>query len=514
MILHSSILPIDILMIAASIVAALLAIQALRMRRKVFWARSFALMAAGSILWMTSNATGSLADEIGQWDLSSKVTYMGIHITTLGLLFFSIQQSFRYRRIPRWIIVLFVVPIVCLEAANWTNDTFHLLWHSSWVSGAPISQPGLLFPFHLVYSYVLIALSLVFLSRSFLAREGIFRIQAGLLLAGVMVPVIITFFVDVFGWDPYPLFDEGAIGLIFTIAMFSLVTLRFKVYELMPVANDLIIRNMQEGMIVLDLEDHVVFINTMAAQILGQDPKTALGKPADRMLHAWSNEAYQGWLSGKVEVGVAYEGVMRHFRLTTSPLLDNAKEWIGRMLVIYDITESKRLEDRLQQMAITDPLTGCFNRGYFMEQAEQIYHLAERYHHPLSAVMIDLDHFKQVNDRYGHAMGDRVLQRVTELCHKAIRRSDLFARYGGEEFVLLIPETGQVEAAEAAERIRAAIATVPIIAELPDLKITASIGVAGLENVDGVSFEKLIDFADQAMYQAKAEGRNRVKVWK
>jgi len=172
--------------------------------------------------------------------------------------------------------------------------------------------------------------------------------------------------------------------------------------------------------------------------------------------------------------------------------------------------ERAKLFGEVQQLASTDSLTGLHNRRHFMELAKREFGRARRYQRPLATIMLDIDHFKQVNDTYGHAVGDQVLQIVAERCQKTVREIDILGRYGGEEFVVLLLETGLDGARIMAERLRTAITSKPVHAgEGLELNVTASLGVAQRDE-NTTSLEILIARADQAMYIAKHKGRNRV----
>ena len=173
--------------------------------------------------------------------------------------------------------------------------------------------------------------------------------------------------------------------------------------------------------------------------------------------------------------------------------------------------ERARLFEHIQRLAITDGLTGLFNRRHFFVKAQEEYERALRYNHPLSILMIDVDHFKHVNDEHGHHAGDLVLKQVAETCRKALRQVDIIGRYGGEELVVLMPETAQDSALQAAERLRESIISLQFPNIEKSLCVTISIGVATLE--DTIELDRLLDRADQALYQAKDFGRNQVKIW-
>lgn len=174
-----------------------------------------------------------------------------------------------------------------------------------------------------------------------------------------------------------------------------------------------------------------------------------------------------------------------------------------------------RLFQEIQRLAITDTLTGLYNRRYFFERACQEFVRSCRYRHPIAIILLDLDHFKSVNDTYGHPVGDLVLQTMSRLITQTVRKSDLVARFGGEEVILLLPETDLQRGELLAERLRQKIATTYIPVNEHSITLTASFGVCGGNPADchmepQRAIEMLIELADQALYQAKQAGRNRV----
>jgi two-component system cell cycle response regulator len=175
--------------------------------------------------------------------------------------------------------------------------------------------------------------------------------------------------------------------------------------------------------------------------------------------------------------------------------------------------ESTRADKaRLEVLALTDPLTQTHNRRALMERLTAELERARRYALQLSMLMIDLDHFKAVNDSYGHVVGDEVLRGVSRILQREARAVDVVARFGGEEFVVVLPETGEEGAMSLAERIRSRVAETPPLAggEYGWLRVTVSIGVATIPSPRVNSPEDLIALADEALYRAKAQGRNRV----
>lgn len=180
--------------------------------------------------------------------------------------------------------------------------------------------------------------------------------------------------------------------------------------------------------------------------------------------------------------------------------------------VIQDITERKALENKLEEQANKDFLTGCDSRRHFLEQAGQEFSRVHRYGGELSMLMLDLDHFKKINDQYGHQVGDTTLIKLAQVCKALLREVDVMGRLGGEEFAIMLPETGSARALEVAERLCQAVAKAEVPVEhASPLHFTTSIGVAVLTAED-VRIDAILNRADRALYRAKDAGRNRVGI--
>jgi len=272
------------------------------------------------------------------------------------------------------------------------------------------------------------------------------------------------------------------------------------------------------AIVITDHHSMIQYVNKSFVEITGYSEAEVKGfktsalkseqTPDEVYISLWdtlkANKSWQGELLNKKKNGIMY-----WVNILISPVTGNKDDGCY-VAIMEDITERKHMQEALNKLATVDVLTNIANRGYFLSIAEIEFQRAVRYNKSLSVMMLDIDHFKQVNDTYGHITGDTVLQRFASKCSELIRKEDSIGRLGGEEFAFLLPEIDQDGACKAGERIRQAIELLEILT--PDgssVKITCSIGVTQKEK-DDESFDLLLSRADKALYEAKHSGRNRV----
>ena len=192
-----------------------------------------------------------------------------------------------------------------------------------------------------------------------------------------------------------------------------------------------------------------------------------------------------------------------------SAVEEKTGEVTGFSVVLRDVTERKSSGDEIRRLLVTDQLTGVSNRARFFELAEAEFARWKRFRQPLSALMIDIDHFKRINDTYGHAAGDDVLKQVAVSLHAGLRSIDVIGRLGGEEFAILLPSIDLEGAEMVAERLRRTVATLSPVSDGIAIPVTISIGVAQIADA-AREFDGLLKTADAALYGAKEAGRNKV----
>ena len=279
-----------------------------------------------------------------------------------------------------------------------------------------------------------------------------------------------------------------------------------------------LVETMNEGMIVADPHQIIIFVNPRMGEIAGLPAADLLGRKITSLIAPDSFpsfiEEWQKSLSGETcryecEIAASAEGPISVL-ISQTPSYHRTGSLYGCLLVVADISRQKAIERRLEQLSITDGLTGVFNRRHFENLLEIEFQKSRRHRLPLSCLMIDLDYFKRCNDTLGHLFGDAVLRESAQRIRKEIRGHDILARYGGEEFVLLLPNISASGAQEVGERIRSAIGRQLFSYDGKNHRMTASIGVAGAEGEQTLLPEGLIRKADQALYHAKGSGRDRV----
>jgi diguanylate cyclase (GGDEF)-like protein/PAS domain S-box-containing protein len=301
-----------------------------------------------------------------------------------------------------------------------------------------------------------------------------------------------------------------------------------------------------EGLFIVDDEGRIVLANSAFCDLTGLDPENLVGADASRL----------GWLSpesgskldsfpweealmdGKARLSVpmmvfSKEGENRALMVNGSPILDGQGKPRGALATFDDVTvlerrntdlkrtldnlnksraEVKRQNEELRYLATRDSLTGCLNRRAAFERFDHMLDAAARDGSSLSCIMADIDHFKEVNDRYGHTAGDKVIQFVAKIMHKSVGSSDIVARYGGEEFCVIMPGRDAAEAWQLAEKIRTEIKERFVEKFSSSRKLTISLGVA-THSAEVDSPIAFINRADEALYLSKSSGRNKVSTW-
>ncbi|MGB8252981.1 MAG: diguanylate cyclase [Anaerolineaceae bacterium] len=464
------------------------------------WQLSDAFNISTAVLWLVSIFAG-----IGVACMAA--------IPVLILVFAARLTRRKWLTRPGIIILLCIVPIIT-AALTATNNLHHMVFTGFSLnvlnSGFLIKTDfGPWYPIQGIYSYILISIAIIFLFDWLRKANPAIRGQAVVLLLAILPPivfnVIYTFGVINTIIDPTP--------LAFTISGFVLLwgLYRYGLLDMVPIAREMVIESIHDGVIVVDNQDSVLDINPAAAKLFEGKPGNLIGQKLKDLIKYHGNRL----VIEKNEKG-EYQSLHLHtnnemieYEVRTSPINDKSGILEGKVILFNDVTKQRRLEDELRQLSSLDHLTGLLNRRSFFIELEKQIRLAHRYHFLLSVCMLDLDRFKELNDRYGHQVGDEALAVASEMIQNTVRKTDLVARYGGDELALLLVHTGERGAMALCQRINKAVGDIII---QKDFQMGVSIGLTCLTKQDNETGETIIGRADRALYQAKAEGRGGIAV--
>ena len=476
----------------------------------------FMFYTASITIYCFASAFSLLTTTLGQIKFWTIIQYVGMPISTpLGLLF-----VMKYLGIPissKKAFSLLVIPLLTLVMVA-TNDWHHLhyrVYEIDSTLGAPYmhQEIGLWYMIHGVYIFTCMLVAFLLAISRWKETAKIYRPQLFSLILGQLIPML-TAFLYLIGFtpkgvDPVPM----VLWLSSLLYLWSISSSRL--FTLMPIAKDTIFNSISDGVIVLDESIRLVEFNQMSKEYFPQLNKTFIGRDFYELWHDLSGNNFPLELkltSHLQEIEVATDETKRVYQIRTSPLLQ-MKNNKGLIMIFTDITELKRLQTKLHYQANYDDLTQIYNRRAFMESCEQDFTVAMEKTIPFTVILMDIDHFKKVNDTYGHQLGDQLLKHVVDICRHELTEDQVFARYGGEEFALYLNGYTAEQAEVLGNRLRKSLKKQDLHSSVGVIPVTFSMGIAQAIQGTMETVAQVLNKADKALYSAKQAGRNQVHIY-
>ncbi len=408
--------------------------------------------------------------------------------------------------------VLFGIPFVTMTL-HLTNDFHHLYYSSVSLkidSPYPIVElePGFGFVIHSVFLYGVVAVSVVVLLLELRTLSSKLKQQILLMITGVLIPIIASVFY-ITGLSPNGV-DIGPVSMCFSFVFHGIALLSYKMFDITPIARERIFESIDEGVLVLNQNNIIVDYNQAMINVLPVLKPSYIGQKLDTINVIDSTFLSLAMNETETDYHYTGEGNSHYYQVKFTPVLNSKNILIGKIMTFTDVTKRVLLEEQLKRLASTDGLTNIYNRAFFVKSAEEYLNIGT----PISVIMFDIDHFKKVNDTYGHVSGDAVLCNVVEIVKSCLREEDLFGRFGGEEFLICLAGTID-EAMNVAHSIKESIQQMPTVVSGHCISVTSSFGVTNTAFTEReLSVQALISQADQALYVAKQNGRNCVVSFK
>ena len=465
--------------------------------------------------------TFSYAFELSSSSLGNILIWLSVEYLVLPFIpAFILLMCLGYvgQKLKQWMYyLLFLIPILTIFMHG-TNDLHHLYYTSIGLnSNSPFPilklEYGPWFYVHSLYFFLCFMVSMISLGMELRkTRLFRFRMQIMLMVAGIMVPIIANYFY-LNDLSPYGI-DLGPVSMSISFILHGAALFSYQMFRVTPVARETVFENMREGVIVLNQEGLLVDYNHAMLDIISTLSSQCIGKPIVDVIGRGTHLAEIVLHEKECDFRSSLSGDNTYYHIRFSNVKNKHK--LMKIITFVDVTERVDLQEQLQYLARIDGLTELYNRHFFMEESERLVDSLNKKGGNISIVMFDIDHFKSINDTFGHEAGDLVLARVADVVKKCLGSRDIVGRYGGEEFILCMPDASLLAAEEMADFIRRNISQAVVRYSEKEITVTSSFGISSVlirGEADQTILQTLIREADQALYAAKRKGRNCVELF-
>ncbi|PZT52636.1 histidine kinase N-terminal 7TM domain-containing protein [Paenibacillus silvae] len=478
-------------------------------------AHLFILYTASLSVYTFGYAIGLASNTLEQMKFWNIIQYIGMPVSApLGLLLMIRYTGKKLSKLQTS--ALFIIPAITVFMVT-TNDWHHLYYKRVWLledSTVPIMalDIGQWYVVHGAFTFSCLLCAGLILIGQWRHTKKMYRRQLLTLIASQIIPMVAAF-VYLLGLTPFGL-DPVPILMCVTSTMYIWAILSSRLLTIVPIAKESIFESMREGVIVLDSSYRLVDFNRSLRLLLPEIQTTMVGRPLNDIWLEISGETFPveyGREGLQTDLYWQFNGETVCYQVRTSYVFNKSSEAVGILIMLIDITEQRFLEEQLKQLAYFDGLTKIYNRTQFLYKGRELLSEARLNLQPISFILFDIDHFKRINDTYGHDVGDQAIIHVVSVCNRYLSSEMLFARYGGEEFVIALPNMTLQDAHDQAEQLRTALLSTPLEVEGKTVSLTSSFGVAQCDS-DSDTLESLLRDADHALYESKRHGRNTVSV--
>lgn len=476
----------------------------------IFYTATIGIYCFASALCLISTTV----EQISFWNI---ILYIGMTLSPpLGLLFIMVYLGIKVT-LKRGILLL-VIPFTTVIMVA-TNNWHHLHYRVFELDpnlGAPYvyQEIGIWYMVHGMFTFACMLVAFILLTSRWKETAKGYRPQLIALISGQLLPMITSFLYLIgftpTGIDPVPMI----LWISSVLYLWSISTSRL--FTIMPIAKDTIFNSINDCALVLDESHRIIEYNQACKSMLLHLDKSMFGM---NLAEIWSDQTGDALpfqlgtdVVGIQEFKLALNNAERIYQVRITSL-EQGRNSKGLLLVFTEITEIKTLQEKLEQQAYYDELTQIYNRRAFLQKCDQDFMAAKETSSPFTILLIDIDHFKRVNDTYGHHIGDQLLVHVVKLCQSQLQEDHFFARYGGEEFVIALKGYNEAEGEALGNRLCGTLEVDQLMTPEGKLSVTLSIGVAEVKDWTEETLHQLLHKADTALYAAKEEGRNRVKTF-
>lgn len=482
-------------------------------RSEIPSSKIFILYTAALSVYTFGYAIELASNTLEQMKFWTTVEYMGMPFSaSLGLI---LMIQYTGRTLSKKVTAaLFVIPSITLFMVA-TNDFHHLFYKNVWLresSSVPLMDiaVGQWYVVHGAFTFSCLLCACLILIRQWKHTKRMYRRQLLTLISSQIIPMAAAFLyllgLTPGGMDPVPVL------MCITSAMYIWAILSSRLLTIVPIAKDSIFESMREGVIVLDSYNRLVDYNKSLRDMLPELELSMVGQHLNEIWLSLAGESFPveyGREGLQTDLYWQLNGETVCYQVRTSYVHNKDAQAVGTLIMLIDITEQRFLQEQLKQLAYFDGLTKIYNRTQFLQKGREMLSDAQLNMQPASVIIFDIDHFKRINDTYGHEVGDQAIIHVVSVCNRYLSSEMLFARYGGEEFVIAIPNARLKDGEQLAETLRVALLNDPLDIQGSSIPLTSSFGVAQY-NGESDSLESLLRDADTALYESKRNGRNAV----